>query len=88
MGISGSGVRGHDQYHIAEIDLPSLVVRYDSIVHDLEEKVVYVFVCLLDLVKEQHAVWILPYGFGQDASVVISDIAGRGADQLCYRVLL
>ena len=42
---------------------------------------------LFDLVEKEDAVWVLAYRVGQDASVVIAYIAGRGADEFCDRVL-
>ena len=88
MGISGSCVRGHDEDNVPEIHLPSLVVRDDGIVHDLKKEIVDVFMSLLYFIKKQYAVWILPDSVSQDSAVVIADIAGRGADQFCYRMLL
>ena len=83
MCISGSCVRCHDEYDIAEVYFSAFIVRDDGVVHYLEKEIVYVLMRLLDLVKEENAVWVLPDGLCEDTTVVITDIAGRGAYELC-----
>ena len=82
MGISGSCVRRHDQHYVAEVHFSALVVRDHRVVHDLEEEVVDVLMCLFDLIKEENTVWVLPDGLCQDTSVVVADISGRGSYKL------
>ena len=80
MCITGSCVRGHYKDHIPEVDLAALVVAYDGIVHHLQQEVVNVLMSFFYLVEKEDTVWVLAYCVGQDASVVIAYISGRGAD--------
>ena len=42
--------------------MPSLVVRQSRIVHHLKQDVVDILVRFFNLVKQQHAIGIFPYG--------------------------
>ncbi len=63
-----------------------MVVGELSVVHHLQEDVEQVRVRLLDLVEQQHAVRMLVDRVGQQAALVVADIARRGADQAADRV--
>jgi hypothetical protein len=57
--FGGAGVRGHDQDHVAEIDLAAVVVGQLAVIHHLQQDVEHVRVRLLDLVEQQHAMRML-----------------------------
>ncbi len=57
--VGGARVRGHDQDHVAEIDLLAVVVGELAVVHDLQQHVEQIRMRLLDLVEQQHAVRML-----------------------------
>src|SRR3712207_8837296 len=59
-------VRGHDQDDIAEVDLLSVVVGQLAMIHDLQQHVEQIGMRLFDLVKQQHAVWMLIDAVGED----------------------
>ena len=86
--VGGAGVGGHDQDHVAEVDLLAVVVGQLAVVHHLQQDVEQVRVRLLDLVEQQHAVRMLVDAVGQKPALVEADIAGRGADQARDGVLL
>src|SRR5690606_11699924 len=77
----GAGIGGHDENHVAEIRLASVVVGKRSVVHDLQQQVEYLGVSLYYLVQQQHAV--RPFGnrLGQQTTLVETDVARRRADQ-------
>ena len=73
---------------VAEIDRLAVVVGELAVVHHLQEDVEQVGVRLLDLVEQQHAVRVLVDRVGQQAALVVADIARRRADQPADRVAL
>ena len=77
----GAGVGGHDQDDVTEVGLPAVVVGQRAVIHHLQQDVVDVRVGFLDFIKEQHAVGLLVDLFGQEAALVKTDVARRGADQ-------
>jgi hypothetical protein len=74
-------IGGHDQDHVAEIDLLAVVVGQLAVIHHLQQDVEQVRMRLLDLVEQQHAVGMLIDAIGQQPALVETDIAGRRADQ-------
>ena len=87
-GVRGARIGGHDQDHVAEIDLLAVGVGENPVVHDLQQDVVDVLVSLLDFVEQHHGVRVLVDGVGQLAALVIADIAWRGADQAAHGMAL
>src|SRR5215210_293568 len=81
-------VRGHDHDRVAEVHRAPLGAREASVLEDLEQDVEHVRVRLLDLVEQEHAVRLAPHGLGELAALVVSDVAGRGADQPRHGMLL
>ena len=86
--LGGAGVGGHDQDHVAEIDLLAVVVGQLAVVHHLQQDVEEIRMRLFDLVEQQHAVRMLVDAVGQQAALVEADIARRRADQAGDRVPL
>ena len=83
-----AGIGGHDQHDIAEIDCLAVVVGQTTIIHHLQQDVEQVRVRLFDFVQEQHAMRVLVDRIGQQAALVIADIARRGTDQARHTVAL
>jgi len=52
-----------------------------AVIHHLQQYVEQVRMRLLDLVEQQHAMRVLVDRIGQEAALVIADIARRRADQ-------
>ncbi len=86
--VGGAGIGGHDQDGVAEIDRLAVMVGQLSVIHDLQKDVEQVRMCLLDLVEQEHAVRMLVDRVGQQAALVVSDIARRSADQAADRMAL
>ncbi len=57
-------------------------------IHDLQQQIEHIRVCLLDLIEQQHAMRMLGDRLGQQAALVEADIARRRADQARDRVAL
>ena len=74
-------VGGHDEHHVAEISLASVVVGQRAVIHHLQQDVEDVRMRLLDLVEQQHRVRLLGDGLGQQPALIEADIARRRADQ-------
>ena len=83
-----SGVRGHDDDRVSEVDRASAVVGKLAVVHDLQQDVGHVRMRLFDLVEKEHGVRILVHAVGQQAALIESYVSGRGADQPRNRMLL
>ena len=83
-----SRIGGHDEYDVAEVGLSAFVVGESGIVHYLQQNVVDVLVCLLNLVEQQYGVGRLAYGVGQQSAVLVPHVARRRAYELGYGMLL
>ena len=81
-------VGGHDEHHVAEIGLASVVVGQRAVIHHLQQDVEDVRMRLLDLVEQQHRVRLLGDGLGQQPALIEADIARRRADQTRHGVPL
>ena len=88
MSILRTSIGCHDEYDMAEVGFLSLVVGESRIVHHLQHYIIYVRMSLLYLVEQEHAVWGLANGIGEQTSVFVSHIARRRADELRHGVLL
>ena len=86
--LPGAGVRGHQQDHVAEIRLLAVVVGERRVVHDLQERVEDVGMGLLDLVQQENRVGVLPDRLGEEAALLVADVARRRPDELGHGVLL
>ena len=84
--IGRTGIGGHDQDGVAEIDLLAVVIGELAVIHHLQQDVEQIGMGLFDLVQQQHDVGVLIDGVGQQPALVEADIAGRGADQPRDRV--
>ena len=80
-----AGIGRHDQHDVAEIDRLAVVVGQAAVIHHLQQDVEQVGMRLLDLVEQQHAMRVLVDRIGQQAALVVADIARRRADQAAKR---
>ena len=84
----GAEVRGHDNQGVAEIDGVALTVGQAAVVEHLQQNIEHIRVRFLDLVEQHHLIRPPPHRFGQRATFLVADIAGRRPDQARHRVLL
>ena len=87
-GIRGTGIGGHDQDHIAEVDLLAVVIGQFAVIHHLQQDVEQIRVRLFDFVQQQHAMGMLIDTIGQKPTLIEADIARRCADQTADRMPL
>ena len=71
-----SGIGGHDQDDIAEIDALAVVIGQLAVVHHLQQDVEQVGMRLLDFVEQKHRVRLLVDGVGQQAALIEPDVPG------------
>src|SRR5262249_9417950 len=57
--IGRAGIGGHDQDHVAEVDLLAVVIGELAVIHDLQQHVEQVRMRLLDLVEQENAMRML-----------------------------
>ena len=86
--VDRTGIGRHDQNDVAEVDLLAIVVGQLAVIHDLQQHVEQIRMCLLDLVHQHHAVGMLIDAVGKQAPLIEPDIAGRRPDQPRHRVAL
>ena len=79
-------VGGHDQDRILEIHGPALAVGHPAVVEHLQQHVEHIGMGLFDLVEQDDRIGPPPHRLGEHAALVITDIAGRGADQAGHRM--
>src|SRR5690625_6573020 len=77
-----AGVGRHDQDDPAEVDLAAEAVGEPAVVEHLQKGVVHVRVRLLDLVKQHDTERLTADGFGQSATLLVTDVARGCPDQL------
>ena len=58
-----------------------MAVRQAAVVEDLQQDVEHLRVRLLDLVEEDDRVGPPPHGLGELSTLLVADVAGRGADE-------
>src|SRR5471032_714749 len=84
----GARVGGHDDDHVAEVGLASVVVGQRAMVHHLQQDVEDVRMRFFDFIEQQHGVRLLGDRFGQQAALVETNVARRRADQARHGVAL
>src|SRR5207248_11197398 len=81
MQPGSTDITGHDNDRVFEIDRATLTIGQASIVEDLQQHVEDLRRGLFDLVEEYNAIGSAADGFGKLTSLLIADIAWRGANQ-------
>ena len=79
--LAGTDVRGHNQYRILEVDLPTQTVRQSALVQNLEQKVEDIRVRLLDFVEQDDGVGLPADFFRQLATLFVAHVSRRGTDK-------
>ena len=87
-GGARAGVGGHDQHHVGERHRAAGGVGQTAGVHDLQQQVEQVRVGFFDLIEQHDRVRGLGDGLGQQAALVVTDVARRGTDQAGERMRL
>ena len=86
--ILGAEIRGHHDERVAEVDGAALAVGQPAVVEHLQQHVEDVRVGLLDLVEQHDLIGPPPHGLRERAAFLVTDVAGRRADQPRHRMLL
>ena len=83
-----TGIGRHDNNHVTEVGFTAIVVGQGAVVHHLQQHIEDRRVGFLDFVKQQHTVWLLGNGLGQQTTLVKTHVAGGRANQAAHSVLL
>ena len=86
--LEGSRVCGHDDNDVTEIGLAAVVVRQRAMIHDLQQQIEDIGMRLLDFIEQQHAMWMLGDGFGEQTALVKPHVTRRRTDEARDRVAL
>ena len=81
-------IGGQDQQGVAEVNRTPLAVGQPAVIEYLQQDVENLGMRLLHFVQEHHRVRAATNGLGELAAFLITDIAGRCADEPSHRMLL
>ena len=81
-------VRRQNENGAAEVHRAALTVSQPALVENLQQHVEHIRMGLLDLVEQHHRVRPPAHRFGELTTLVVADVAGRGADKPCDGMLL
>ena len=76
-----TGIGGHDNHRVAEIDQTTVAVCQTSLVEHLQQKVEHVAVGFLYLVEQDDGVGVTAHTLGQLTTLLITDVSRRGTNQ-------
>ncbi|KJV02376.1 hypothetical protein VF34_02190 [Rhodococcus sp. PML026] len=79
--VRGTEVRGEDQHGVLEVDRASLAVGETAVFEHLQEGVVDLLVCLLDLVEQHDGERLAADLLGELATLFVADVSGRSTEQ-------
>ena len=68
--------------------MTALTVSQATLVQNLQQNVEDVWMCLLNLIKEQDRVWATANSLGELAALIVAHISWRRTNQLSYGVTL
>ena len=77
----GTKVRGQNQDRVAEVNGSTLTICQSTIIENLQEQIKNLGVSLFHLIEQDHRIGATANGLGQLATLFISDVSGRGADE-------
>src|SRR5438128_2292063 len=77
----GTEIRSHDNEDIPKIDGAALSIRQAAIIQHLQQYIEYIRMGFLYLIEQYNLIWPAADGFGQSPALLVTDIAGRRADQ-------
>src|SRR6478736_5400330 len=78
----------HDDDGVLEVDHPTLRVGEAAVLEHLQQRVEDLRMGLLDLVEENDREGLAAHLLGELATLLVTDVAGRRAEQPAHRVLL
>ena len=78
----------HDDDGVLEVDHPTLGVGEAAVLEHLQQRVEDLRVGLLDLVEEHDGERLAAHLLGELAALLVTDVAGRRAEEPAHRVLL
>ena len=76
-----TNVRGEDEDEVLTVNNLTSVIRYTSVIHNLEEHIVNLRVCLLNLITEKYAILVLLDSLREQTTVVVSYITRTSTDK-------
>ena len=79
--ILAADVGGHDEHGVLEIHGAALAVGDAAVIQHLEEHVEDIRVGFFHFIEQHYAVRAAAHGFAELATFLLSDVAGRRADQ-------
>ena len=85
--VPGSGIAGHDDDGVLEIDMTAVRVGQDAVVEDLQQDIEYVGMRLFNFVKQYHRIRFFPDFFAELAAFLVPDISRRRPHQARNREL-
>ena len=68
--------------------MTALTVSQAALVQNLQQDVEDVWMCFLNLIKEQNRVWTPTNSFSELAALIVAHVSWRCANQLSYSVTL
>src|SRR5450830_1184595 len=84
----GTRIGGHHNDHVAEVSLATVVVGQGAMIHHLQQNVEDVGMGLFDFIEQQHRMRLLGNRFGQQTTLVETDITRWRTDQAADRMTL
>src|SRR5450830_3763 len=83
-----AGIRGHHDDDITEVSLAAVVVSQRAMIHHLQQDIENIRMRLFDFIEQQHRVRLLGDRFGQQTTLIETDVARRRTDQTADRMTL
>ena len=68
--------------------MTTLTVSQAALVQNLQQDVEDVWMCLLNLIKEQDRVWTTTNSLGELSALIVAHVSWRSTNQLSYSVTL
>ena len=68
--------------------MTALTVSQAALVQNLQQDVEDVWMCLLNLIKEQDRVWTTAYSLGELSALIVAHVSWRSTNQLSYGMTL
>ena len=79
-----TGIGGHHNNDISKISLSTIVVCQCAVIHHLKKDIEHIRVCFFDLVQQKYCMWCFVDCFGQQTTLIKTDVTRRCANQSRY----
>ncbi len=86
--VAASDVGSHDDDGVLEVHRPALIIGQTAVIQQLQQDIEHIRMGFFDLVKQDYAVRLPSYGFGQLAALVVAHVSRRRSYQSGDGVLL